>query len=241
MYLSIINNKSLNSYFAVIIVFWLVASSLVMYLGYHQSFLVLNQYHNPYLDYIVPHLTHFGDSLILASLFLMLLSYRESAMAFTIVASIIISGLILLSLKYLVFTDWHRPLKVLGEEAGIHYIKGHVEYYNTFPSGHTTTIFSAFLLVASLFNNKIIQVLVAIAAIVCAYTRVYLGAHFLGDVLAGSILGTSVAMLCLHYVYPWIAGKLQYKENAAKKKISLIATIIGIIGFLIGITSRYLF
>lgn len=231
--------NSIRIYFIVIAFFWLVAIYLLYSLGYHESFLFLNKHHSSYLDTIVPHLTQFGDSLILSSLVLIVLSFRNLSLAFTIVLSILLSGLALICLKQFLFPDWHRPLTVLGENAGIHYVKGHVEYYKAFPSGHATTIFSAFPLIALFFRQKSIQVLIASAAIVLSYTRIYLGSHFLGDVLAGSVLGTFFAAISLIYIYPKINNFLSSKEETAMEKISRIALYVGLIGFAIGISIRY--
>lgn len=235
------NLRLLRPYFTVVILFWIIAFILLLKMGYYGSFLFLNEHHSSLLDLVMPHLTHIGDSLILSALVLIFVSRINSSLALTIVISIILSGLVLVSLKNFVFPDWHRPLKVLGENSGIHFVEGHVEYKRAFPSGHTTTIFSAFAFFAFLFRKKGFQILVGIAAILFCYTRIYLGSHFLGDVLAGSILGTFFAVLSLKYIYPAIKKSLDTKGELVQKKIKIIAMILGIMALALGISLRYIF
>ena len=77
-------------------------------------------------------------------------------------------------------------------------------FYNSFPSGHTTTVF----LVAvnwSLFfkrrgNGRWIPLLILWAALV-GISRIYRGVHWPSDVLGGALLGTALA-LALDFAWP---------------------------------------
>ncbi|MBI4536462.1 MAG: phosphatase PAP2 family protein [candidate division NC10 bacterium] len=64
--------------------------------------------------------------------------------------------------------------------------------YSSFPSGHATTAFAAAAFLA-LWRPRLAIPAFLLAALV-ALSRVYLGAHFPSDVLAGALLGTSAAM-----------------------------------------------
>lgn len=66
----------------------------------------------------------------------------------------------------------------------------------SFPSGHTTSAFAVFALVAFLFaRKKYLGLLMLICAILVALSRIYLIQHFLKDVYLGAILGVSIAAL----------------------------------------------
>jgi len=62
--------------------------------------------------------------------------------------------------------------------------------YNSFPSGHTVTAFSAAVVLSYVSVNKRYGFIFLLLAIGVAYSRMYLSQHFFEDVTAGSILGT---------------------------------------------------
>jgi undecaprenyl-diphosphatase len=65
---------------------------------------------------------------------------------------------------------------------------------SSFPSGHAATAFAAATVVALLRPALRWPALVVASAV--AFSRVYLGVHFLSDVLAGAALGVAVGLLC---------------------------------------------
>lgn len=65
--------------------------------------------------------------------------------------------------------------------------------YTSFPSGHATTAFAAATFLG-LWKPRWAPVTFALAGLV-GVSRIYLGAHFPSDVLAGAALGTGVALL----------------------------------------------
>jgi membrane-associated phospholipid phosphatase len=71
----------------------------------------------------------------------------------------------------------------------IHTVPGVVMHsWNSFPSGHTATAFTLFLLTVYLFPNKWVFIIGAIYAVLCAYSRVYLGQHFPMDLGGGMLV-----------------------------------------------------
>jgi undecaprenyl-diphosphatase len=65
----------------------------------------------------------------------------------------------------------------------------------SFPSGHSASIFMVAVFLAERLRRKR-RYLYSAAALV-AFSRIYLGVHYLGDVLAGAFLGFSIACLML--------------------------------------------
>lgn len=63
---------------------------------------------------------------------------------------------------------------------------------SSFPSGHATTAFAAAVAVAVLMPR--FRVAAVALAFVVALSRVYLGVHFVLDVLAGAVLGTLIGL-----------------------------------------------
>jgi undecaprenyl-diphosphatase len=71
-------------------------------------------------------------------------------------------------------------------------------FYNaSFPSGHTQTAFGAAVYMAYRFKRFWYAYFV-IAALM-GLSRIYVGAHFPIDVIAGAIIGSAIAVVCIKY------------------------------------------
>ena len=72
--------------------------------------------------------------------------------------------------------------------------------FASFPSGHTTSVFALATLLAIFDGNKKWNSLYLLAAVAVGYSRIYLGQHFLGDVLVGSLIGV-VTAVGIHWLF----------------------------------------
>jgi membrane-associated phospholipid phosphatase len=71
---------------------------------------------------------------------------------------------------------------------------------NSFPSGHTTSVFALAVLLALNTNDKRISLIYLVTAIITGYSRIYLGQHFLADVVTGALIGMLSALLVYWYL-----------------------------------------
>lgn len=96
-----------------------------------------------------------------------------------------------------------------------------------FISGHAANAFGFATITALLFRNSPFSVSVYLLAVIIAYSRVYLGVHFLSDVLAGAISGIAIGF-AMHRIYKLYAGQA-YKDTVtllSPLSASAIAAIV---------------
>jgi len=129
-----------------------------------------------------------------------------------LIQGLIVSGLIAQILKHLF--RYPRPALYFHNAAMVkapHWIT--LYYYYSFPSGHTTAIFAVATLVSLFFSDKrSLTVFCFIIACLVAYSRIYLGEHFLEDVWLGSFIGTFCGTICFA-VQQHITKQMLFKKE----------------------------
>lgn len=76
-----------------------------------------------------------------------------------------------------------------------------------FISSHAANTFAVFIYVALLIRNRMLTVSLFLWAALCSYSRIYLGVHYPGDILAGALVGICVGTLL------WYCTQLFQKKN----------------------------
>ena len=178
-----------------------LSACLVIKLLYtrEQIFFAVNGWNSPWADYIEPYMTDLGDGLtaVTLSLVLLLFSYRKFLL---LASSYLLTGFVAQVIKY--FADAPRPsLYFKGHWENVHTVKGvEILTYNSFPSGHTTSAFSAAVVLTYLATKKGWGIPALLMAILIGYSRMYLTEHFFEDVIGGSAIGVIVTVLWLTYL-----------------------------------------
>lgn len=159
-------------------------------------------------DLFFTYTTYLGDGafFILVCLLLLIYNRRVGAMAFT---SFALSSLTVVFLKQFIFPERLRPLKFF-EHSAYQYriIEGlNIYSYNSFPSGHTTSAFAVFSLLAFIDNRRERGWLFLLLAALTGYSRVYLFQHFVEDVYVGSLIGTTSSVLVYLSLHRWVSSR----------------------------------
>ncbi|MDR3226427.1 MAG: phosphatase PAP2 family protein [Prevotellaceae bacterium] len=88
-----------------------------------------------------------------------------------------------------------------------------------FVSGHAANTFGFATLMILIFRNKIFSVMIIFFAVVNAYSRVYLGVHFIRDVFAGMIVGVLIGLL-VYKIYIFVRYKwIKIEKDELKKPV----------------------
>jgi len=159
-----------------------------MYWGKERVFLKLNHQHSDLSDVVLDYFTYVGEGLFMALLGVILFLCKQRTLGVLLIVSFVLSGLLAQGLKRV--KESPRPGLYFPQTELIHNVDGDLlKGNNSFPSGHTTTAFAMFSLLAFATRNKGLQLLYFVAACTVGYSRIYLGQHFTEDVLAGAALG----------------------------------------------------
>lgn len=189
-------NNSRN-YFIGYFIFIFLSSAFLLKVGKANSFIYLNSFHTNWLDHFFTFYTYIGDgifSIIISLLFLFLKRRKDALMIFLAYS---LSGITSQIIKNLVIAP--RPISYFKAEQYQHFIKGIVTHTSaSFPSGHSTSAFALSLILALILQNKKWNIPLLVLAILTGYSRIYLGQHFLLDVIVGSLIGTIFSLAVFH-------------------------------------------
>ena len=185
-----------NRYFFIsyLVVFFFGVFVLLAY-SQADGFILLNPFHSQSLNYFFIPLTYLGDGIFSIVIALLLFFRKRKPLAVMIVSSFLLSGIIAQIIKKLVVAP--RPAVFFEYSHYPNFIEG-VTLYNlhSFPSGHATSIFALAVTLAFFLKNKSYSLLLLLMAISVGYSRIYLGQHFMEDVLSGSVIGITSAIFC---------------------------------------------
>ncbi len=202
------------SFFLPYLLLLLIGGILQLVFSQAELFLYANANYHAGADFFFQYCTHLGDGLFYGAVVLLLLFVRYQYVLIAVL-SFAVSSLVAQLLKRLLFADVLRP-KAFFEKSGqvLHWIEGlEIHTHNSFPSGHATTAFSVFCLLSLLSVNKKWGFCWFCLATLAAYSRVYLGQHFPGDIYAGSVIGTATSLFFYGWLHPILSDRQILQGN----------------------------
>jgi membrane-associated phospholipid phosphatase len=182
---------------SMLLVFSLLAVSLVWSVGQRVDvwaflFFNLRGSRPVWLDWTMLGFTQIGSSMAALAIGLILLFVGDHLAAYEFILGSLTLWMVVELVKALVRRS--RPIFRVTQAR----IVGYRAYGRSFPSGHTSQAFFTATLMAPHFHASawVVFLLYAIALLV-GITRMYVGAHYPRDVLAGAILGSAWGLLGL--------------------------------------------
>jgi membrane-associated phospholipid phosphatase len=160
--------------------------------------LLFNEWHSAWGDALFPYITHLGDGLFSVAVVLALLCYRYY-WALLAALSFISTSLLAQFLKRGIFDEVMRPKLYFANENLLRFVEGvEVHSYNSFPSGHASSAFACFTLLALLQPNRWRAVFFFFMALLISYSRIYLQQHFFVDIYAGACIGVGLTSVIFY-------------------------------------------
>lgn len=171
--------------------------------GKNIFFLLLNNDLGTTADYFFRFWTNMGDGILWVVVTLLFFKYRKKRLPL-LIAAIFFSTLITQLTKNFAFPETLRPTAAITGIQLIHTVPG-VELHtaNSFPSGHTATAFSIFLLACLLIKNRWVISIGFVYALLVGYSRIYLAQHFPLDIGAGMITAVLSILISLLVQKQW--------------------------------------
>jgi undecaprenyl-diphosphatase len=106
-----------------------------------------------------------------------------------------------------------RPTHYPGIMEHVRTLFGYTGGKYGFISGHATNSFGFAIFSSLLFKNKFYTNVVFLWAFIVAYSRIYLGVHFVSDILGGMISGLLIGYL-VYSAYRYTSEKIAVKNGS---------------------------
>jgi membrane-associated phospholipid phosphatase len=173
----------------------LIAVFLLLFFSKAEGFVFMNPFHANFLNLFFIGVTFLGDGIFVILLAVILFFFKKKFVSLMILSSYFLSGIIAQVLKY--FITEARPAYFLEKTNYPYFIEGvTLHNYHSFPSGHTASAFALAAILSFFIKDKNYALLFLFIAFLVGYSRIYLGQHFLQDVLAGSVAGVFSSVVC---------------------------------------------
>ncbi len=195
------SNLAIGSIITLVAAICIIADSLIV--GKQEFFLVLNADLGKWADYFFVFCTTLGDGAIWVIVAILFFLFRKNKFPL-LLSAIVVSTLIAQLTKNYVFPAEPRPIAAITNTSAIHTVTG-IEVHKafSFPSGHTATAFTIYLLACLLIKRKWIIPVGFVYALLVGYSRVYLAQHFPLDIGGGMIAAVITIVVAVFVQNKW--------------------------------------
>jgi len=201
--------KPAKLYLLLSLLFLITGIPCLLWLDKSSVSLFFNDRHNIFFDYFFRFVTYIGNGLYAVIIIVIIFRKNIHRIIYGL-SSFALSGLVAQLLKYIY--DTPRPKAFFAQNIVLNFVPNvDVHMFHSFPSGHTASAFSLFLILAVFFRNKSFQVFCFIMAMCVGISRIYLFQHFFVDVYFGALIG-----IVFTFVSVWIWNLNGKLNNSAK-------------------------
>lgn len=110
-----------------------------------------------------------------------------------------------------------RPTHFPGVSDSVSVVYGYRGGKYGFFSGHASNFFAYALYTSLIYKNRLYTIIIFTITAIIAYSRIYLGVHFVSDIVVGMIVGLAVGYL-VYRIYLWMRYMwiTPYEKNTGK-------------------------
>ena len=194
----------------------LIIASFII--GKDAFFLLLNKDLGETADNFFSFCTNLGNGFVWVIILVLFYVYRKDKLPLYF-AAVAFSTLITQGLKNFYVPVQLRPIAAIADTSSIHTVKGVEILTNySFPSGHTATAFSVFLVGCLLIREKWILPVGLLYALLVGYSRIYLAEHFPLDVGGGMITAVISVWLSVYIQQIWEKRRVNSKQQNIQQR-----------------------
>jgi len=188
----------------------------------------LSRLRTPFFDMFFRFITRFGEEMILIAIFCAIYWCINKRMAYVTGITFFLSSLAVQGLKivFRVPRPWIYDLTFEPVGGSLYASTGYA-----FPSGHTQNAAALLGSIGAQTKKKWLSWLLFIFVFLVAFSRLYLGVHFIQDV---------VVSLLITFVIIWIAQKLVGDEHESPKQIMIAFGTLLIAGIIVALYAWFL-
>lgn len=168
-------------------------------------FYVNHNLQNSLFDIIMPVITKRGYLFFLPFVLWFFGKYKKTAFITFFIA---ITSLLIADWSAQIFKDYFERVRPCNAFENVRILVGCGKSFSM-PSNHATNAFAFAMPFILLFRDKLRYAFLIIAILV-GFSRVYVGVHYMSDVIVGAFVGT-IASFSLLKLYQWSAEKFQEK------------------------------
>lgn len=173
-----------------------------------QILLFINSLHVPYFDRFM----WLATTTVCWSIMFMVLLYVLGRRGWKHLLAVVVAIALVILIADLVSASVVKPLVARLRPTHdpdlsymVHVVNGYRGGRFSFVSSHAANTFAGALLISLVFRNRRVGISIFLWAFIECYSRMYLGVHFLGDLICGALLGCVSAWLVyalLHRYWP---------------------------------------
>lgn len=156
---------------------------------------------NPFFDFLFQLITICGEQIVLISIISIIYWTLDKKFGEYIAYSVLTSVLLNNAIK-----DIFKMKRPIGEE-GIRTLREQTATGYSFPSGHTQGASSFYGAMAIYLKKRVMYIIATVMIILIGFSRLYLGVHYLKDVIVGGILGVLTSLIC-YKLYNRVENKM---------------------------------